>query len=134
MAKYENIFSQLKFDDKGLIPAVVQDARTGKVLMVAYMNKESFLLTLKNKKACFYSRSRKKLWLKGETSGNVQQVNEVCIDCDGDCVLLKVKQVGCAACHTGHQSCFFRKINGVNLKITGKPLFDPSKVYKVHRK
>ncbi|OGS20146.1 MAG: phosphoribosyl-AMP cyclohydrolase [Elusimicrobia bacterium RIFOXYA2_FULL_39_19] len=120
----------LKFDDKGLIPAVIQDADDGTILMVAYMNKESFELTLKNKKACFYSRSRQKLWLKGESSGNVQKVKEIYVDCDADCVLVKVKQIGDAACHTGFRTCFYRKVESNSLKTKGKPVFDPEKVYK----
>ena len=123
------IADSLKFDSNGLIPAVVQDYKTGKVLMVAYMNRESFLLTLKNMKACFFSRSRQKLWFKGESSGNVQLVKVISIDCDADCVLVKVKQLGGAACHTGHQSCFYRKVSDGSLKTVGKPLFDPKKVY-----
>ncbi|MBU0951963.1 MAG: phosphoribosyl-AMP cyclohydrolase [Elusimicrobia bacterium] len=123
------IADSLKYDANGLILAIVQDYKTGKVLMVAYMNRESFLLTSKNKKACFFSRSRQKLWLKGESSGNVQLVKEIFVDCDADCILLKVKQIGGAACHTGYQSCFYRKIDKNLLKVTGKPLFDPKKVY-----
>ncbi len=121
---------KIKFDKKGLVPAVVQDYETNEVLMVAYMNKTAFKKTLKTKKAHFYSRSRRKLWLKGETSGNIQKVKEVRIDCDGDCILVKVAQIGRAACHTGHRSCFYRKIQpGGKLKVLGKPLFDPKKVY-----
>src|SRR3954471_15231047 len=125
-----NLQKLLKFDDKGLIPAVVQDAKDGTVLMVAYMNKESLRRTLKLKKAVFWSRSRKSFWLKGESSGNVQKVKEIRIDCDGDCLVIKVDQIGKAACHTGHRSCFYRKaVNGGKLKVTGKPVFDPKKVY-----
>jgi phosphoribosyl-AMP cyclohydrolase len=121
----------LKMDDKGLVPAVVQDAKDGTVLMVAYMNPESLRRTLKLKKSVFWSRSRKEFWLKGESSGNVQKVKEIRLDCDGDCLVIKVDQIGGAACHTGHRSCFYRKAgpNG-KLKVTGRPLFDPKKVYK----
>ncbi|PIV12060.1 MAG: phosphoribosyl-AMP cyclohydrolase [Candidatus Omnitrophica bacterium CG12_big_fil_rev_8_21_14_0_65_43_15] len=121
---------ELKFNEQGLIPAVVQDYKTGEVLMVAYMNKESFEKTLKGKKACFYSRSRKTLWLKGESSGNVQEVKEIYIDCDQDCILVKVKQVGDAACHTGYRSCFYRELKGDTLTVVGEKIFDPEKVYK----
>jgi len=121
---------ELKFNEQGLIPAVVQDYKTGEVLMVAYMNKESFEKTLKGKKACFYSRSRKTLWLKGEYSGNVQEVKEIYIDCDQDCILVKVKQVGDAACHTGYRSCFYRELKGDTLTVVGEKIFDPEKVYK----
>jgi phosphoribosyl-AMP cyclohydrolase len=120
----------LKFDDKGLIPTVVQDARDGTILMVAYMNRESVKRTLRLKKAVFWSRSRQSFWLKGESSGNVQKVKEMRIDCDDDCLLIKVEQIGGAACHTGHRSCFYRKVQpGGRLQTTGKPLFDPKKVY-----
>ncbi len=125
-----NLNKLLKFDDKGLIPAVVQDAKDGTVLMVAYMNREAVRRTLRLKKSVFWSRSRKSFWLKGESSGNVQKVKEIRIDCDGDCLLVKVEQIGSAACHTGHRSCFYRKVlTGGRLKTTGKPLFDPKKVY-----
>jgi len=101
---------KLKFDKNGLIPAVAQDYKTGEVLMVAYMNKTSLQKTLKTKKATYYSRSRKKLWVKGETSGNIQKVKEIRIDCDADCILMKIQQVGEGACHTGNRSCFYRKL------------------------
>ena len=100
---------ELKFDEKGLIPAIVQDSKTKEVLMVAYMNKESLEKTIKDKKACYYSRSRKKLWLKGETSGHFQNIKEIYYDCDQDALLLVVDQVG-VACHTGNKSCFYRKL------------------------
>jgi len=126
-----NLLKSLKFDDKGLIPAVIQDAQDNAILMVAYMNKESVRRTLRLKKCVFWSRSRQSFWLKGESSGNVQVVKEIRIDCDGDCLLIKVKQIGGAACHTGHRSCFYRKTaTGGKLVTTGKPLFDPKKVYK----
>jgi phosphoribosyl-AMP cyclohydrolase len=115
---------------EGLVPAIVQDAETGEVLMLAYMSPESFEETLRTGNACFYSRSRSKLWTKGEESGNVQQVIEVRIDCDNDTILLKVNQVGGAACHTGYRSCFFRKIEGGSLIEEGEKIFDPKEVYK----
>ena len=125
-----SLYSQLKFDDKGLIPAVVQDAKDGAILMVAYMNKEAVRRTLRLKKSVFWSRSRKSFWLKGESSGNIQKVKEFRIDCDGDCLVVKVQQIGGAACHTGHRSCFYRKaLPGGRLQVTSKPLFDPKKVY-----
>ena len=99
----------IKYDDKGLIPVIVQDYLSGKVLMMAYMNKESLELTLSTGYANYYSRSRQSLWKKGETSGNVQRVMEISTDCDGDCLLLKVDQTG-NACHTGAESCFFNSI------------------------
>lgn len=100
---------ELKFDEKGLIPAIVQDAKSGDVLMIAYMNKESLEVTLREGRTCFYSRSRKELWRKGDTSGHIQKVKEICYDCDADALLVKVEQTG-VACHTGAWSCFYRKI------------------------
>ncbi len=99
---------ELKFDERGLIPAVIQDAVSNEVLMVAYMNRESFEITLKEKRTCFWSRSRKTLWRKGETSGHVQKVVEIRADCDADCLLIRVEQTG-PACHTGERSCFFNR-------------------------
>ncbi len=123
----------IKLDFKktnGLIPAIVQDADTGDVLMMAYMNPEAWEATQATRKATFWSRSRQELWVKGLTSGNVQHVKEIYIDCDNDTVLLKVKQMGGAACHTGYKSCFFRRVEGESLQIVGKPVFDPKEVYK----
>jgi phosphoribosyl-AMP cyclohydrolase len=113
----------------GLIPAIVQDWKTGEVLMVAYMNAESWAKTQETGKACFWSRSRKKLWLKGETSGHVQMVKEAYLDCDNDALLLKVEQIGGAACHTGFRSCFYRRIEGDRLETVGERVFDPKEVY-----
>lgn len=121
---------KLDFDKMGgLVPAIVQDAETGRVLMLAYMNPIAWDKTLETGKAWFYSRSRDKQWMKGEESGNVQIVREVYIDCDDDAVLLKVEQVGKAACHKGYTSCFFRKLDG-EVKIVEEKVFDPEKVYK----
>jgi phosphoribosyl-AMP cyclohydrolase len=115
----------------GLIPAIVQDADTGDVLMMAYMNPEAWEVTQSTRKATFWSRSRQALWVKGLTSGNVQHVKEIYIDCDNDAVLLKVKQVGGAACHTGYKSCFFKRVEGESIQIVGQPVFDPKEVYKL---
>ena len=121
---------KLDFDKMGgLVPAIIQDAETGKVLMLAYMNSIAWEKTLETGQAWFYSRSRDKQWMKGEESGNVQIVKEVFVDCDDDTVLLKVEQVGNAACHKGYNSCFFRKVNG-DVKIIEEKIFDPEKVYK----
>ncbi len=114
----------------GLIPAIVQDEKTGKVLMLAYMNEEAWKKTLETGLAHFWSRSRKELWLKGSTSGHHQKIKEIYIDCDEDTVLLKVEQIGGAACHTGYESCFYRQVEGDNLKIVGTKVFDPTEVYK----
>jgi phosphoribosyl-AMP cyclohydrolase len=114
----------------GLAPAIVQDNETGEVLMLAFMNKQAWEATLNTGKATYYSRSRNQLWVKGETSGNVQLVKEIRVDCDNDTVLLKVEQIGGAACHKGYKSCFFQKLENKILTITGKPIFDPKEVYK----
>jgi phosphoribosyl-AMP cyclohydrolase len=114
----------------GLIPAIVQDAETKDILMLAYMNRASWEATLQSGKATFWSRSRKKLWLKGEISGHVQIVRDIFIDCDEDTLLLQVDQLGGAACHTGHRSCFFRKREGGDFVVVGKKVFDPKEVYK----
>ena len=113
----------------GLIPAIVQDWKTGEVLMVAYMNEASWAKTQETGKACFWSRSRKKLWIKGETSGHVQVIKEVLLDCDNDALLLKVEQVGGAACHTGYRSCFYRRIKKDTIELIGERVFDPKEVY-----
>ena len=102
---------ELKYDEKGLIPAIIQDVDNGDVLMMAYMNETSLKMTLETGFTHFWSRSRQKYWKKGETSGNVQEVKEILYDCDEDTLLIKVKQHGTATCHTGNRTCFFRKIN-----------------------
>src|SRR5947207_10267111 len=114
----------------GLVPAVAQDADTGEVLMLAWMNREAFEETLRTGRAVYFSRSRGRLWRKGEESGHVQEVREVYVDCDADTVLLKVKQLGGAACHEGYRSCFFRKLDGDKLQTVGERVFDPKQVYK----
>ncbi len=111
-----------------LVLVIAQDFKTNEVLMVAYTDKASFENTLKTGKAHYYSTSRKKSWLKGESSGHVQLVKEIYVDCDGDALLLKVEQKG-GACHEGYRSCFFRKLEKGNLKVTGKKVFDPKRVY-----
>ena len=123
------ILDTIKFDDNGLVPAIVQDSETGAILMFAWMNRESLGLTIETRKAHYYSRSRQKLWLKGETSGHVQTVDEVRVDCDADTILIKVRQKG-AACHKGYRSCFYRKTeDGSEWEITEETLFDPEEVY-----
>ena len=113
----------------GLVPAIVQDFQTGEILMLAYMNPDAFNATLSTGKATYYSRSRQTLWVKGETSGNIQLIKEIRIDCDDDTVLLKVEQLGDAACHTGHRSCFYKKIEDGSIRIMDEPIFDPREVY-----
>jgi phosphoribosyl-AMP cyclohydrolase len=120
----------LDFDKAGgLVPAIAQDAATGQVLMLAWMNREAFEETLRTGRAVYFSRSRGKLWRKGEESGHVQQVQAVHVDCDADTVLLTVTQVGGAACHEGYASCFFRRVEGDELTVVAERIFDPKKVY-----
>ncbi len=113
----------------GLIPVIIQDASSNEVLMLGYMNREAWEETLKTKKASFWSRSRQKLWVKGETSGHFQEVKEIHLDCDGDTLLVKVDQIGGAACHTGFRSCFHHRYKEGEWKISGKRIFDPKEVY-----
>jgi phosphoribosyl-AMP cyclohydrolase len=114
----------------GLVPAIAQDADSGQVLMLAWMNAEAFEETVRTKRAVYFSRSRNRLWRKGEESGNVQEVKSIAVDCDADTVLLKVKQIGGAACHEGYPSCFFRELDGSELRVVGERVFDPKAVYK----
>ena len=114
----------------GLVPAIAQDHLTGEVLMMAYMNREAFEETVRTRRAVYFSRSRNKLWRKGEESGNVQEVKEIFLDCDNDTILLKVHQIGDAACHEGYKSCFFRQLENDELKVIGERVFDPKTVYK----
>ncbi|MCP4673103.1 MAG: phosphoribosyl-AMP cyclohydrolase [Desulfobacula sp.] len=114
----------------GLIPAIAQDYKTGEVLMLGFMNSQAFDKTITTNKATYYSRSRQQLWTKGETSGHVQNVKEIRVDCDKDTILLKVEQIGGASCHLGYKSCFFSKVENNELKIVESIIFDPKKVYK----
>ena len=114
----------------GLIPAIAQDATTGQVLMLAWMNQEAYDETVRTGRAVYYSRSRGKLWRKGEESGHVQEVRGIFIDCDADTILLKVHQIGGAACHEGYASCFFRRVDGDKLTVIGERIFDPKQVYR----
>ena len=113
----------------GLIPAIAQDYKTGEVLMLAFMNQQAWEATLKTGKATYWSRTRQQLWIKGLSSGHQQIVKEIRIDCDADTVLLKVEQQGGAACHTGHRSCFHKKVENGSVRIIGEPVFDPKEVY-----
>jgi len=120
------------FQKNPLIPVIAQDYASGVVLMLAHMNEEAFRETLGTGRVCYYSRSRNKLWRKGEESGHVQEVREIYYDCDADTLLVKVNQIGGAACHEGYQSCFFRRLaaDGKSFEVVGERLFDPAKVYK----
>lgn len=114
---------------EGLLPVIAQDWQTGEVLMLAYMNEEAWQRTLETGKVHYFSRSRRKIWLKGESSGHVQLVKEIYLDCDQDTILIKVEQLGGAACHKGYRSCFFRRLEGDDFKIVGEKIFDPEVVY-----
>jgi phosphoribosyl-AMP cyclohydrolase len=114
----------------GLLPAIVQDSATGAVLMLAFMNEEAWDLTLATREAHYFSRRRQTIWHKGGTSGHIQRVKEILLDCDADTVLLKVEQVGGAACHEGYASCFFRRLDQDGWQVVGTPVFDPREVYK----
>lgn len=119
------------FSKSELLPAIAQDSATGEVLMMAWMNREAYEETLRTGRVCYFSRSRQKLWRKGEESGNVQELHAIYFDCDGDTLLVKVRQVGGAACHEGYSSCFFRKIDPKTQSFTveGERVFDPKTVY-----
>jgi len=127
---YPSWVNELKWDDDGLIPAIAQELDSGRVLCMAWMNREALLLTVKEQRAIYWSRSRKKLWRKGEESGHVQLVHEIRIDCDQDVVLLKVQQQGDIACHTGRHSCFFQKLENGSWQAVDPVLKDPELIYK----
>lgn len=116
--------------NNGLLPVIAQNAGDGRVLMLAYMNETAWDKTVETGKAHYWSRSRRKLWFKGEESGHVQRVREIYLDCDLDTILLKVEQVGGAACHTGYESCFYRRYENGRLEVVDQPVFDPKEVYK----
>ena len=124
------ILSELKYDSDGLVAAVIQDKTNNEVLMVGYMNDEAIKQTLSTGRVCFWSRSRQKLWIKGETSGHTQTVESVAVDCDGDALLIKVEQK-VAACHVGYRSCFYREVSpdGESTRVVGKKIFDADTVY-----
>lgn len=125
--------SALRFDDQGLIPAIAQDARTGRVLMMAWMNAEAIQETARTGRAVYFSRSRQRLWRKGEESGHVQQVHDIRLDCDGDVLLLQITQIGGIACHTGRERCFFRSLDRSGAKpvwVAQDPVLkDPKDIY-----
>lgn len=122
-------FKQVRFNDNGLIPTITQDFKTGEILMFAWINHESLSLTIEKQQAIYYSRSRKKLWFKGEESGYIQRIKEIYTDCDYDTILLKVEQVGGITCHTGRKSCFFQKLDQDNWLNISRVLKDPKKIY-----
>ncbi len=121
----------LNFDKAGgLIPAIAQDHETGEILMLAYISPESWQRSLETGQVHYWSRSRREIWHKGGTSGHVQKIREIRVDCDGDAVIFKIEQVGGAACHTGHRSCFHHRVGNGGLEIVGEKVFDPLEVYK----
>jgi phosphoribosyl-AMP cyclohydrolase len=120
---------EVKWDDAGLVPAIAQDAASGRILMMAWMDREALQLTAATHEAHYYSRSRRKQWRKGEESGHVQQVQELRLDCDGDVIVLQIKQLGAIACHTGRQSCFYRRLEQGAWIVTDPVLKDPSTIY-----
>jgi len=126
------LLDDVKYDANGLIPAIAQDDATGDVLMMAWMNRESLEETVRTKRAVYFSRSRQKLWRKGEESGNVQEVHSIHLDCDADVLLLRIRQIGDAACHTGHRTCFYREVTegGNGYMEKNDIIFDPKAVYK----
>ena len=120
----------IKWDKDGLVPVIVQDYRTNKVLMFAWMNQEALELTQKNKKAFYWSRSRKKIWEKGEESGHLQNIHEIRLDCDGDVILLKIEQIENIACHTGRETCFYQKLDDKDMWVTDYPVMkEPKNIY-----
>lgn len=121
---YDALLDQIKFDDKGLVAAIIQDVKNNELLMVGYMNREAFKRTLEGPYVTFWSRSRQKYWVKGETSGHTQEVKEIYVDCDIDAILIKVVQ-NVAACHAGYRSCFYRKVEDGKLKIVREQVFRP---------
>ena len=114
----------------GMVPVIAQDDATGDVLMLAYMSRDAFEETLRTGRVCYFSRSRNRLWRKGEESGHVQELKSIFFDCDADTLLVKVNQIGGAACHEGYRSCFFRRIDGDQVTVVGERVFDPKQVYK----
>ena len=125
-----NWLDEIRWNEHGLVPVIAQDYKTGKVLMFAWMNREALMLTEDTKQAVYFSRSRNKLWRKGEESGHTQKVHEIRIDCDEDVILLKVEQVGGIACHTGRNSCFFKKLEDGQWKIDQPVIKNPEDIYK----
>ena len=125
-----NWLDEIKWDADGLVPVIAQDYKTGKVLMFAWMNREALQLTNDSKQAVYWSRSRNKLWCKGEESGHTQKVHEIRVDCDEDVILLKIEQVGGIACHTGRHSCFFKKLENGSWKVVEPVIKNPEDIYK----
>ena len=119
----------IQFNESGMVPAIAQDYKTGEILMMAWMNKEALTLSVEQQRAVYYSRSRQKLWFKGEESGHVQEIVDIYTDCDQDVILLKVKQIGGIACHTGRANCFFKKLENDDWRIIADVIKDPKHIY-----
>ena len=130
----KELIDSVRFDSNGLVTALAQDEESKEILMLAYMNEETLRQTVETGIMTYWSRSRKKVWVKGESSGHTQEVREIRVDCDGDALLFVVKQNGGAACHTGHKSCFYRRYDDGRLVEEGEKVFDPSNVYAVRSK
>ena len=130
MSTQDNWLNKVNWSDDGLVPAIAQDAASNEVLMVAWMNREALKRTVESGEAVYWSRSRKKLWHKGEESGHVQKVHEIRLDCDADVILLKIEQIGGISCHTGRHDCFFQKLENHEWTVTEPVLKDPSEIYK----
>ena len=128
MSNYNKIIDTIKFNDKGLVPAIAQDSETKQVLMMAWMNADALKETLETNRMCYYSRSRDKLWRKGETSGQTQTIKEIMIDCDSDSILAIVDQKG-VACHTGRKSCFYKSVDNDNISINQEVIVPPKELY-----
>ncbi|ASP37605.1 phosphoribosyl-AMP cyclohydrolase [Bacterioplanes sanyensis] len=124
-----NWLNDVKWDEQGLVPAIAQDHQSGRVLMMAWMNREALLLTVKEQRAIYYSRSRQQLWRKGESSGHVQKLHEVRLDCDADVIVLQVEQIGGIACHTGRESCFYRVYDNDAWRTVDEVIKDPKDIY-----
>ncbi|HDY82460.1 MAG: phosphoribosyl-AMP cyclohydrolase [Gammaproteobacteria bacterium] len=129
MTEPSALTQQVKWNEQGLVPAIAQDWQTGEVLMLAWMNSDALELTMREDRAIYWSRSRQALWRKGEESGHVQHLKELRIDCDADTILMKVEQVGGIACHTGRRSCFYRVLEGSDLRVTDEILMRPDEIY-----
>ena len=130
MGKIPDVIPDFTRSDDGLIPAIAQDYETGKILMLAYVNREAWEETIKTGRATYWTRSRSKLWKKGEESGNFQVIKKILVDCDGDSIIYQIEQKGGIACHTGRDSCFYNEWNGTDFDIISKPIKDPKDIYK----
>ncbi len=130
MSKIPDTMPDFSKSENGLIPAIAQDAETGKVLMLAYVNEAAWLETLKSGRACYWTRSRQKLWKKGEESGNYQVIKKILVDCDGDSIIYQIEQKGGIACHTGRESCFYNEYKDGDFVTNSDPIMDPKDIYK----